>query len=480
MPTSAAKCIRWILALVLFGVAYSSGDCLAQTYQVTDVGTLGGTTTTGFAINSSGQVVGSSTTSGNAATHAFLYTGGVITDLGTLGGDTSEAFAINDAGTIVGYASTAANADHGALWTNGSITDIGTAGTASSYAYSINSAGTVVGAVGGSREPPLSYQSCDLGGSPAVWSGGSVTILPGLDFSNGKAIAYSVNDSGTIAGCSNQMANQTFYAVQWTSGSITQMTFAGEFESEAFAINSAGVLAGQVERPLSMFAAAVWTNGTLQQLNCPVYFPCFAYGISSTGEIVGASYNHAALWTSSVNGVDLNGAISPQAQAAVTLTSAIAVNTSGAIVANGTLKASGDQHAFLLTPISGPPTVTLSASPASVTPGEAINLSWSTTNAWTCTAGGSGPGGAPWSGSESLSGSASIVAGPTVGQLTFTLTCARGAQSSATASASVMVSNPPPKSSGGGGTFDWLTLSALAALGAIKYHRSPRPAFPLS
>ena len=58
------------------------------------------------AISSTGIVVGkSSINSLNYIQHAFSYTlGGVMTDLGTLGGDSSSARAVNSAGLIVGDA----------------------------------------------------------------------------------------------------------------------------------------------------------------------------------------------------------------------------------------------------------------------------------------------------------------------------------------------------------------------------------------
>src|SRR5262245_46099063 len=61
---------------------------LLSSYAVTDLGTLGGTASYAYGINSAGQVVGYAYTSDNAATiHAFLYQDGVgMKDLGTLGG----------------------------------------------------------------------------------------------------------------------------------------------------------------------------------------------------------------------------------------------------------------------------------------------------------------------------------------------------------------------------------------------------------
>jgi probable HAF family extracellular repeat protein len=52
---------------------FAADALAAPMYHVTDLGTLGGTTSYGRGINASGQVTGEATTT-DGATHAFLWT----------------------------------------------------------------------------------------------------------------------------------------------------------------------------------------------------------------------------------------------------------------------------------------------------------------------------------------------------------------------------------------------------------------------
>ena len=95
----------------------------AASYSVKDLGTLGGTSSSAYGINASGQVVGNSNPAGSGAKRAFLYSNNVMTDLGTLGGGSSYATAINDAGQIAGSAFTASNEWRAFRYSNGTMTD---------------------------------------------------------------------------------------------------------------------------------------------------------------------------------------------------------------------------------------------------------------------------------------------------------------------------------------------------------------------
>ena len=88
-----------------------------HTATMTDLGTLGGTSSSASAINERGQVTGSATTAGGDY-HAFRWTAsGGMQDLGTLGGTFSNASAINERGQVAGSAYTAGGDSHAFLWT---------------------------------------------------------------------------------------------------------------------------------------------------------------------------------------------------------------------------------------------------------------------------------------------------------------------------------------------------------------------------
>jgi len=97
----------------------------------------------------------------------------------------------------------------------------------------------------------------------------------------------------------------------------------------------------------------------------------------------------------------------------------------------------GSTQASASVTVSAPPapTVTIAASPSTVTLGGTTSLTWTSTNATSCTASGA------WIGSQNTSGTATETPVST-GTSTYTLTCT-GAGGSANASAPVTVNAPP-------------------------------------
>jgi probable HAF family extracellular repeat protein len=175
-------------------------------YILTDLGTLGGCSSAGFAVNDAGQVAGYSyTTSG--AQHAFLSgpAGGQLKDLGTLGGSSSVGTAVNASGQVAGAADTAGGAIHAFLSgpAGGALKDLGTLGGDFSSGIAVNAAGQVVGA-----------SDLTVGGLPQafLYSGGQMLdlndlIAPGSGFT--LAQANGISDTAYIAGYGTAANGQT-------------------------------------------------------------------------------------------------------------------------------------------------------------------------------------------------------------------------------------------------------------------------------
>ncbi len=191
-------------------------------YEVTDLGTLGGTYSEANGLNTAGQVVGSSTTVPGQepyglGTRAFLWTDGTMTDLGTLGGEISWAIDINDAGQVVGSSETAEGTQHAVLWTNGEMMDLGTLGEGShSEGIRLNALGQVVGhATTGPGQELL-----DPGTRAFLWSEGEMTDLGTLggDWSR----ATDITDTGRVSGTS-ETADGVLHPFVWENGTMTDL-----------------------------------------------------------------------------------------------------------------------------------------------------------------------------------------------------------------------------------------------------------------
>jgi probable HAF family extracellular repeat protein len=135
-------------------VGYSGSHAfLYQNGSFIDLGTLGGSESQAYAINDLNQVVGLSFLA-SGERHAFLYKNGVMKDLGGVG---SWALGINDTGEIVGQTQDSSNAATAFLYTgktglvdlNDHVMNLGN-GTTPGFtrlftAFAINKNGNIVG-----------------------------------------------------------------------------------------------------------------------------------------------------------------------------------------------------------------------------------------------------------------------------------------------------------------------------------------------
>src|SRR5258708_16198971 len=123
----APACLPRLLSIVL--VTATSSLCAAQTYTITDLGTLpGGGYSVARGVNATGEVTGASGNSNSNLSDVFLYSNGAMTNLGTLGGPSGIGNGINASGQIAGYSTNSAGTDKPLPARGGRLTAIGEPG----------------------------------------------------------------------------------------------------------------------------------------------------------------------------------------------------------------------------------------------------------------------------------------------------------------------------------------------------------------
>ena len=308
--------------------------------------------------------------------HGFRWVGGVNTDLGTLGGGSSSADAINDAGVITGWAEIMGGYSRAFVYTSGAMQNIGTiTGWDSSGGAAIDGAGRVVG-----RVSNFGTQN----GVGFLWSGTSMAQLPSLG--GNETGPTDINAAGTIVGGS-KLANGHWRAFAYAGGVMSDLgTLPGDADSIARGMNDAGVIVGYSSQSAQQVSAVTWSAGTISNLGgLPGGTWALAEDVNSAGVVVGGSMDsngvqRAVSWSGGAI-VDLNTQIA--AGSGWFLTSAAAINDNGWIVGGGTLN--GVDRAFVLIP-------GLDTTPPSISCGSADGL-WHPANvSIACTASDSGSG----------------------------------------------------------------------------------------
>jgi probable HAF family extracellular repeat protein len=167
-----------------FAFLYSSGS-------MTSLGTLSGSFySTALDINDGGQIVGNAYFASGTTSipHAFLYTAnGGMTDLGTLGGSTSTAVAINASGQVLGTSMTKSGFTHVFLYSSSTgMSDLGSLFTPAG----MNDLGQIVGSEYLGSYHAMLYDN-------GVVSDLSTLVVPGSGLTLQQARA--INDAGQIA-----------------------------------------------------------------------------------------------------------------------------------------------------------------------------------------------------------------------------------------------------------------------------------------
>jgi probable HAF family extracellular repeat protein len=356
MRINFRRCLGTLSVVLLFSL---NSTLSAQSYTVIDIGALSGGNTVATRLNPSGQAVGQSGKMYGVRTHAFVLTDGKLTDIGTLpGGEYSAATDTNTRGAVVGESNTATNI-HAFIWeANGGLQDLGTLpGDTGSRAFGINDSDQVVGYSSGTHEP-IAF----------LWKKNTGMVSLGTLTGGGTSEAYGINNPGSVVGVSSTQSGDK-HAVLWTSGSGMKDlgTLPGDITSEARKINNAGSVIGSSIGP-DVTHAFLWTAAVgMQNIGTLNGNYSSALDLNNGGEVVGTSTasmsGHAFYWSAATGIKDLNTLI--PANSGFILTSAIAINNAGWILALGavtidksgplqlddTHSHAGPIHTFLLRPV---------------------------------------------------------------------------------------------------------------------------------
>jgi probable HAF family extracellular repeat protein len=488
---------------------------------MTDLGTLGvaGGYSSGLGINDAGAVVGGAGLYGGA--HPFLYMHGTMTDLTPNAppdsGDpgTAFAYAINGSNVVVGQMLTSQrNPFHAFLYSNGMITDLSPVESCCTFdvATAINNPGQVLvtlASVANLYNNGVSQPLTSL--IDPTDPLGAVT-----KFEKGVAI----NDSGWILafGYNSQTAADNTYLLtpQTLSVSPAALSFGNQVIGTVSPSKSVTVTnTAAVSIPIASVATSgdfVSTNNCTAPLapgaSCtidvtfgPTQVDARAGTLMITADFV---YDVSLSGTGTITVTLSSSASTVTVGVPVTLTWASATGATctatggaagdgwtGQLSASGTMAVTesvAGKYTYLLNCTLGSqsaqgqavvtdtvPTVSLSANPTNLQIGQPTMLTWTSSNADSCTASSNGSGDG-WTGTKPNSGTASITE-TTVGLITYTLTCTAAGQ---TVKASAQVFNNPRPSSGGGGEMSVLSITSLLMLFGLHAmrRRSLRAAFP--
>lgn len=214
--------------------------------RLKDIGDLGGGVATAYAINSLGNVAGSSRTA-DGYDKPFLLKGGRMIDLGTLGGHDAwqwnAALGVNDSYQVTGSSTDASGNFLAFLWQDGHMRSIGTLGGSWSVGSAINASGAITG---------LAYLPGDLEAHAFLWRDGTMEDLGTLPQSDGFSWGFGINSSGAVVGLSQVIRNANYidYAFVRDGGRMKNLNIlipkdSGWVLNAAYGINDSGQIVGE-------------------------------------------------------------------------------------------------------------------------------------------------------------------------------------------------------------------------------------------
>jgi len=270
---AAATLVAAVTVTTTAASAAAGPTASSATVHVIDLGTLSTTTccSAALAINATGDIVGwSDIDAARSAEHAVRWHNGHITDLGTLGGSSSQALAVNKFGTAVGWSLRSDGAQHATMWRDGQIIDLGTLGGRNSIATGINDNGGVVGSADDANGIARGF----------IWRNGVITKLatpPNTVFA-----PQAINANGRIVGTLGDNP------ARWDNGHATALaTDTGHARAVTTHGVIAGDVVHGMQQFAFVYKNATLTRLALPAGNAGV---AIAFGINNTCHVVGEAF----------------------------------------------------------------------------------------------------------------------------------------------------------------------------------------------
>ena len=424
-----------------------------------------------YAINNAGQVTGTLAFGGGVNTYAFLYTGGTPTNLGALpGGTSSTAFAINSTGQVVGASGVAGGTGTHGFFYSGVMIDLNSLISAGdplkpyvtlTEARGINNTNLVL-ANGIDSRTNLGHayliQAPFISFTPGTLSFGTIAVG-----ATSASQTVTVSNPGTESISISLSVSANF---SQTNNCGTSLAAGAQcMVTVAFRPTVAGALSGGLTVTSSSVSYVVALSGTAPATASLTPSAATAFIGQPLTLTWTSSPGATCTATSSSQNKLFNGSIAHSGSVSLTEITAGTVTYAIHCAAPGTSAVDSSTSVTWSLPTVA---VTLSASSSTITTGQSIVLTWSSTYATSCTATGGGVGDG-WPGTKTANGSQTVteayaLAAASV-SLKFTLTCSATVNGPTSTASAQVTENAAPKSSGGGGGA--LDLTLLLALGGF-------------
>jgi probable HAF family extracellular repeat protein len=275
-----------IAAIVFAGAsAVAHADPITYSFTTLDVpGSAAGTTEV-YGINDQGQVVGIFGQAG-VGFRGFLYSGGSFTTLSVAGADFTTGYDINNSGSIVGTSGSSSGlVSHGFLSSEGTVTPIDVPGASKTSLSGINDLGQMVGG----------YVDASGRSHGFLSSNGNITTIdvPVLNPNAVGALA-TINNQGEIVGTYYSAAGSPL-GFKYANGNFSTISLGNT--TNAYGINDRGQISGSYSDASGSHGFVLGADGGLTTIDVPGVFPvcpfvsCVAstsvFGINNLGQVVG-------------------------------------------------------------------------------------------------------------------------------------------------------------------------------------------------